>query len=479
MIGLMTQNNSFNVENVIVSGKEVFPIVEGGKGVGVSNWRTSGAFAQAGAIGTFSGVNPKYVNEHGNEKRLIYKGVTRKERHNELIEYSIRAGISQAMMAHELSGGMGRIHMNMLWEAAATEEIMRGILQKANKDVQRIHGVTCGAGLPFKLAEIATDYNIYYYPIISSMKAFKILWIRRYSKGKYPEKLGGVVYEDPWLAGGHNGISNAEDPNSPQDPYDRIASIRKFMNSVGLQHIPIILAGGVWNLKEQEKFLHNDAIGKIAFQFGTRPLLTQESPISDAWKKKLMTLKKGDIILNQFSPTGFYSSAINNEFLQQLQARSEREVSFSTEITEKYSDEIKIGKRGRLIYVSCEDKIKCDKWIAQGYTEMLKTPDTSGIFVSPNEFDNIRKDQIDCMGCLSQCKFSNWKESGTFSTGKKPDPRSFCIQKTLQDVIWGENPEQELVFAGHNAYRFANDPLYQDNFIPTIQQLVDHILTSN
>ena len=27
------------------------------------------------------------------------------------------------------------------------------------------------------------------------------------------------MYEDPWLAGGHNGLSNLEDPKVPQDPY--------------------------------------------------------------------------------------------------------------------------------------------------------------------------------------------------------------------------------------------------------------------
>ena len=30
--------------------------------------------------------------------------------------------------------------------------------------------------------------------------------------------------------------------------------------------------------------------------------MTQESPISDAWKQRLLTLKKGDVFLNRFSP---------------------------------------------------------------------------------------------------------------------------------------------------------------------------------
>jgi hypothetical protein len=83
------------------------------------------------------------------------------------------------------------------------------------------------------------------------------------------------------------------------------------------------------------------------------------------------------------------------------------------------------------------------------------------------------------MGCLSQCRFSNWsdKEESHFSNGKKADPRSFCIQKTLQEVRFGKDIENQLMFAGHSAYRFADDPFYANGFIPTIQQLVDRIIT--
>ena len=69
-------------------------------------------------------------------------------------------------------------------------------------------------------------------------------------------------------------------------------------------------------------------LGAIGFQFGTRPLLTQESPIPDPWKKKLTELKPGDVSLNSFSPTGIYSSAIRNQFLMNLEARSNRQLLF-------------------------------------------------------------------------------------------------------------------------------------------------------
>ena len=91
------------------------------------------------------------------------------------------------------------------------------------------------------------------------------------------------------------------------------------------------MAGGVWNLSEWEDWIDNPEIGKIAFQFGTRPLLTEESPIPDAWKKKLLNVKKGEVSLHRFSPTGFYSSAVKNNFLLELEERSKRQTPFIKE----------------------------------------------------------------------------------------------------------------------------------------------------
>src|SRR5260221_1953923 len=101
------------------------------------------------------------------------------------------------------------------------------------------------------------------------------------------------------------------------------------MREFGLDQTPIVMAGGVWNLREWDEWLDNPELGPMAFQFGTRPLLTKESPISEVWKRKLLTLNEGDIYLNRFSPTGFYSSAVRNAFLDDLHHRSERQVAFT------------------------------------------------------------------------------------------------------------------------------------------------------
>ncbi len=457
-----------------LSGAEVLPLVEGGKGVAISSGLSSGAWAASGGIGTFSGVNADSYDDDGNIIRQIYRATTRRERHEELVAYAIQGGLTQAKIAHETSGGQGRINVNVLWEMGGAERVLEGILEGAKG---LVHGVTCGAGMPYRLAEIAAHHQVDYYPIISSARAFRALWKRAYHK--FSEFLGAVVYEDPWLAGGHNGLSNSEDPQVPESPMPRVMALRKQMVELGLAEVPIVMAGGIWCLREWQDWIDNPDLGPILFQFGTRALLTQESPISDAWKERLVTLEEGEIYLNKFSPTGFWSSAVENEFLRDLKARSERQVAYTLQPEGEHQVEFGVGPRKRIVYLTSADKASADGWVAQGFTEAMRTPSSTLVFVTPAQSKQIRTDQVECMGCLSTCRFSNWSQEESGTTGKKTDPRSFCIQKTLQDIAHEGSLEHNLMFAGHGAYRFSTDPFYSNRFIPTVKQLVERIATGD
>ncbi len=456
-----------NLTPIMLSGKEVLPLIEGGKGINASDGRSCGAWAHENCVGTFSGVSPDFYDEKGNVIVETFKKRIRADRHEEMVEYAIRGGVAQAQVAHEVSGGNGRIHMNMLWELADSERILTGVLERAKG---LINGVTCGAGLPYHLGELASKFGVYYYPIISSARAFQILWKRAYSNFK--EYLGGVVYEDPWLAGGHNGLSNAEDPNQPQSPYYRLIELRKTLRNLGLDDLPIILAGGVWALDEWKDYINNPDIGKIAFQFGTRPMITKESPISDAWKKLMLQVKKGDVILQKFSPTGFFSSAIKNTFLEKLIARKDGEIAFSKEQTQEYSYPLQLNDV-KTVYIKQADAEKANRQLNAGFTTIQETPDNTVVFMTPEEWKQMKLDRANCVGCLSQCQFSTWsKANGT--TGKLPDPRSYCIHKTLYDVGHNGSIIDNLLFAGHQVYRFATDPLYRDG-IPSVKELIERI----
>ena len=461
------------LNSIRLSGHDVLPLVEGGKGISISNGESSGAWAAAGGIGTFSCVNADSYDSDGKVIPQIYEGRTRRERHEELVRFAIEGGIAQAKIAYERACG-GPIHMNVLWEMAAAERVLNGVLESARG---LINGITCGAGMPYRIAQIAANFGVDYYPIVSSARAFRALWKRAYHR--FSDMLGGVVYEDPWLAGGHNGLSNSEHADRPEDPYPRVVALRQHMREYGLDETPIIMAGNVWFLREWDNWIDNNELGPIAFQFGTRPLLTQESPISDAWKQRLMTLKKGDVFLNHFSPTGFWSSAVDNAFMAELKERNDRQIAYTTQEVGDHACELPIGARNRIVYVTAHDRARAQRWIDAGHTDALRTPDSTLIFVAPDKANEIRTDQIDCMGCLSQCQFSNWAQNEQRTTGRKTDPRSFCIQKTLQTISHSDDIDNQLMFAGHAAYRFASDPFYSNGFIPTVKQLIERLQTGD
>lgn len=117
--------------------------------------------------------------------------------------------------------------------------------------------------------------------------------------------------------------------------------------------------------------------------------------------------------------------------------------------------------------------------VCPGLYRCAEDPDETLIFVTPEEKQMIRKDQADCMGCLSQCGFSSWADNEKNATGRLADPRSFCIQKTLQDIAHGGPVEENLMFAGHAAFRFKADPFYANGFVPTVKQLVERIQTGD
>ena len=85
--------------------------------------------------------------------------------------------------------GKGAININVLWEMGGAQRVLHGVLERTKGLVT---GVTCGAGMPYKLSEIAASYGVNYLPIISSARAFSALWKRAYSQGRRMACGGGL-----------------------------------------------------------------------------------------------------------------------------------------------------------------------------------------------------------------------------------------------------------------------------------------------
>jgi NAD(P)H-dependent flavin oxidoreductase YrpB (nitropropane dioxygenase family) len=456
------------LKKITIAGKEIYPIIEGGKGISVSDGVTAGNFALNECAGTFSGTIADSYDENGNIINRVFHDKNRKSRHLELIEYAVAGGIAQAKRAYEISNNKGLIFMNMLWEMGSTPKIMDRILKKTKG---MIHAVSCGAGIPFKLPEITTKYGVYFNPIISSIRMLKLLWKKSYSM--YKKYLGAVIYEDPWIAGGHLGMTNKDDPNNPEKPYERVKEIRAFMNKEGLNDVPIIIAGGIWWLSEWQDYIDNPEIGPVGFQFGTRPIITQESPVSMEFKKQLMNVVKDDVKIQRFSPTGFYSSAVKNDFLMDLYQRSDQAFEYKKEKEENFTYEINYN--GKNYYINPQLADKYEKLMHNENNVISFLPAEEFLIIDKDKLKSLQKDQADCVGCLSNCVFSGWSSNGD---DKKGDIRSYCIYKTLSNIAHSSDIENNLLFAGKNAYRFKEDPFYKNGTnIPTIKELIEQIKT--
>ena len=158
---------------IVYAGREVWPLIEGGKGVSATNHMSSGAWAAAGGIGTVSAVNADSYDAEGKIVPQVYDQLTRKERHEQLIRYAIDGAVEQVRRAFDLAGGKGAININVLWEMGGAQAVLEGVLERTRGMVA---GVTCGAGMPYTLSEITASYGVNYLPIISSARAFSALW---------------------------------------------------------------------------------------------------------------------------------------------------------------------------------------------------------------------------------------------------------------------------------------------------------------
>ena len=369
---------------ILYGGREVWPLVEGGKGVSATNHMSSGAWAAAGGIGTVSAVNADSYDPEGRIIPQVYHALTRRERHEELVQYAIDGAVAQVERAYEIAGGKGAININVLWEMGGAQRVLHGVLERtkglvAGRHLRRRHALQAVRDRRVLRRQLSADHQLGA-RLPRPVEAGLFQGRRMAGRGGLRGSLAGRRPQRPF--------ATPRTRCKPQDPYPRVKALRDTMREGGIaDSVPIVMAGGVWNLEEWENWIDNPELGQIVFQFGTRPLLTQESPIPAGWKARLMTLEEGDILLHRFSPTGFYSSAVRNPFLRDLEARSRppdrlhqgaaRRPSLPARRRRRHQEEF-LGDQGR---PAARARMVCRRAI----TEALKTPDETLVFVTPEE----------------------------------------------------------------------------------------------
>lgn len=271
--------------------KAEVPLIQGGMGVGISLSNLAGAVAAQGAIGIISTAQIGYREPDFDDHP---------------IEANMRAIKKEVRRAKEISGG-GIVGVNIM---VATREYGRYVKAAVDAGVDLI---ISGAGLPMQLPELAAGSGVKLAPIVSSVKSADVIckyWIRKYDR--LPDL---VVIEGP-RAGGHLGFKMEELQEIDDAAYDEeikriIALVKEYGASKG-KEIPVVVAGGVYERSDMERYL---AMGAAGVQVATRFVTTYECDAADAYKQAYIDAKKEDIVIVK-SPVGMPGRAILNPFMK-------------------------------------------------------------------------------------------------------------------------------------------------------------------
>ena len=267
------------------------PLIQGGMGVGVSLSSLAGAVASAGGIGVISTAQIGYREPDFDA---------------DPIGANLRAIGTEIRKAREIAKG-GILGVNIMVATRKYEEYVKAAVEAG------IDLIISGAGLPMELPKLVGTAKTKLAPIVSSVKSAQV--ILRYWWKKYTRLPDAVIIEGP-LAGGHLGFHREQLDDIEALHYDEeVRQIIQKVEETAAEHdtkIPVIMAGGIYNREDMERYLEMGADG---VQVATRFVTTYECDASDAYKQSYIDAKKEDIVIVQ-SPVGMPGRAILNPFMK-------------------------------------------------------------------------------------------------------------------------------------------------------------------
>ncbi|NIZ18697.1 NAD(P)H-dependent flavin oxidoreductase [Entomospira culicis] len=267
------------------------PIIQGGMGVGVSLSGLASAVANAGGIGVISGAQIGF-DQPDFAKNPLKVNLEALTRHIHIAKEKAKKGI---------------IGVNLMVALHQYTEYVKTAV-KSGADI-----IFSGAGLPMELPEFVKGSKTKIAPIVSSVRAAKLIlnnWLRKFD---YP--ADAVVVEGP-MAGGHLGFAPTYFETKADfdlELVDIIAMVKEFGEKVG-RKIPLIFGGGVFDQSDFKKYL---TLGCDGIQMGTRFVATHECDAPMSFKHSYITAKESDITIIK-SPVGMPGRAIVNPFMQKV-----------------------------------------------------------------------------------------------------------------------------------------------------------------
>ena len=291
------------LQPLLLGGKDLVPVVQGGMGVGVSAGGLAGAVARLGGVGTVSSVDLRRLHP---DLMAQTAHLDKEPDARERIDTANLVALDREIhRAREIAGGNGLIAVNVMKALSAYEAyVHQALLSDAD-------AIVVGAGLPLDLPELARDFpKTALIPILSDARGVQLLVRKWEKKGRLPD---AIIIEHPRLAGGHLGAAKVTDLQDPRFDFSNvIPQVFEFFKSNGIEgKIPLIVAGGI---SSHADILRLQALGASAVQLGTAFAVTQECDADPAFKRVLANAKPEDLV-EFISVAGLPARAVRTPWL--------------------------------------------------------------------------------------------------------------------------------------------------------------------
>ena len=273
------------LQPLLLGGRKLLPIVQGGMGVGVSAHRLAGTVASLGGVGTIASVDLRHHHPDLLERTASLPVAAESKRI--IDEANLEALSREIRMAQGLAQGCGLLAVNVMRAVSEYAASVRRALECG------IDAVVVGAGLPLDLPELAKDHpETLLIPILSDARGIQLVVKKWERKGRLP---GAVVIEHPRYAGGHLGATRLVDINDPRFDFENvIPAAMAFLRTAGIESkVPLIAAGGI---RTCEDIARLQSMGAAAVQLGTPFAVTEECDAHSEFKKVLANATDEDMV---------------------------------------------------------------------------------------------------------------------------------------------------------------------------------------
>jgi nitronate monooxygenase len=285
---------------LVIRGRRLIPIVQGGMGVGISAHRLAGNVARLGGLGTIASVD---LRRH----HADLMGATRNSRDGPAIDAANLVALDREIVAaRTIAAGYGMLAVNVMRAVTAYAGYVRQACESG------ADAIVMGAGLPLDLPDLAADFpDVALIPILSDARGVALVVRKWARKHRLPD---AIVIEHPRYAGGHLGAASIGDLADPRFDFERvIPECCEFFRTQGIADgaIPLIAAGGI---NSHERVVELQALGAAGVQLGTAFAVTEEGDAAPAFKATLAGAGPEDIV-EFMSVAGLPARAVRTHWL--------------------------------------------------------------------------------------------------------------------------------------------------------------------